>query len=112
MAGKKYIALAISEAFAGSDVNGLQTTAVRDGDYWIVTGTKKHVVISSFDFFPYRNSKDGLQMERLRTTSQQDARQRYVFIHNTVWKKLIYVGTDRIHSHSHRARTRSSHQEN
>jgi alkylation response protein AidB-like acyl-CoA dehydrogenase len=36
------VALAISEAFAGSDVSGLQTTAVRDGDYWIVTGTKKY----------------------------------------------------------------------
>jgi alkylation response protein AidB-like acyl-CoA dehydrogenase len=42
LAGKKYIALAISEAFAGSDVSGLQTTAVRDGDYWIITGTKKY----------------------------------------------------------------------
>jgi len=46
LAGKKYIALAISEAFAGSDVSGLQTTAVRDGDYWIITGTKKYA--SSF----------------------------------------------------------------
>jgi len=44
LAGRKYIALAISEAFAGSDVGGLQTTAVRDGDDWIVTGTKKYVV--------------------------------------------------------------------
>lgn len=43
--GKKYIALAISEAFAGSDVGGLQTTAVRDGDYWIITGTKKCVFV-------------------------------------------------------------------
>lgn len=42
LSGKKYIALAISEAFAGSDVGGLQTTAVRDGDYWVVTGTKKY----------------------------------------------------------------------
>lgn len=41
LSGKKYIALAISEAFAGSDVSGIQTTATRDGDEWIVTGTKK-----------------------------------------------------------------------
>lgn len=42
LAGKKYISLAISEAFAGSDVNGAQTVAVRDGDEWVVTGTKKY----------------------------------------------------------------------
>lgn len=39
--GKKFICLAVSEAFAGSDVSGLQTTAVRDGDYWVISGTKK-----------------------------------------------------------------------
>lgn len=43
LSGKKYIALAISEAFAGSDVSGLQTTAVKDGNEWIITGTKKYV---------------------------------------------------------------------
>lgn len=42
LSGKKFLALAISEAFAGSDVGGLQTTAVRDGDFWVVTGTKKY----------------------------------------------------------------------
>lgn len=42
LAGKKYISLAVSEAFAGSDVNGAQTVAVKDGDEWIVTGTKKY----------------------------------------------------------------------
>jgi alkylation response protein AidB-like acyl-CoA dehydrogenase len=41
LSGKKYIALAISEAFAGSDVSGLQTTAVKDGNEWVITGTKK-----------------------------------------------------------------------
>jgi alkylation response protein AidB-like acyl-CoA dehydrogenase len=41
LSGKKYIALAISEAFAGSDVSGLQTTAIQDGNEWVVTGTKK-----------------------------------------------------------------------
>ncbi|TFK43097.1 peroxisomal acyl-CoA-dehydrogenase [Crucibulum laeve] len=51
-AGKKYVALAISEAFAGSDVGGLQTTAVRDGDYWVVTGTKKWITNGTFaDYF-------------------------------------------------------------
>ena len=44
--GKKYIALAITEAFAGSDVAGLQTTAVKteDGKFWIVNGTKKCIL--------------------------------------------------------------------
>jgi alkylation response protein AidB-like acyl-CoA dehydrogenase len=40
LAGKKFICLAISEAFAGSDVMGLQTTAVKteDGKHWIING--------------------------------------------------------------------------
>ena len=59
LSGKKFICLAItgefymplypqsqhqplsSEAFAGSDVSGLQTIAVREGDEWVITGTKK-----------------------------------------------------------------------
>ena len=48
LGGKKFISLAISEAFAGSDVAGLQTTAKKseDGKEWIVTGTKKWVYLS------------------------------------------------------------------
>jgi alkylation response protein AidB-like acyl-CoA dehydrogenase len=43
LGGKKLICLAISEAFAGSDVAGLRTTAVKtaDGKHWIINGTKK-----------------------------------------------------------------------
>ncbi|KAL7422285.1 hypothetical protein Q5752_002931 [Cryptotrichosporon argae] len=43
--GQKVISLAISEAFAGSDVAGLRTTAVKseDGKHWIVNGTKKWI---------------------------------------------------------------------
>jgi alkylation response protein AidB-like acyl-CoA dehydrogenase len=41
LSGKKIIALAISEAFAGSDVGGIQTTAVKDGNEWVINGTKK-----------------------------------------------------------------------
>lgn len=38
--GRKFICLAISEAHAGSDVMGLQTTAVKseDGTEWIING--------------------------------------------------------------------------
>lgn len=39
--GKKIMALAITEAFAGSDVAGLQTVAVKDGNEWVINGTKK-----------------------------------------------------------------------
>ncbi|KZT73165.1 acyl-CoA dehydrogenase [Daedalea quercina L-15889] len=52
--GKKFICLAISEAFAGSDVFGLQTTATKteDGKHWIITGTKKWITNGTFaDYF-------------------------------------------------------------
>ncbi|VDB86766.1 unnamed protein product [Peniophora sp. CBMAI 1063] len=52
LAGRKFIALAISEAFAGSDVAGLQTTATREGDEWVIEGTKKWITNGTFaDFF-------------------------------------------------------------
>ncbi|KAF8273260.1 acyl-CoA dehydrogenase NM domain-like protein [Lactarius quietus] len=45
LSGKKFICLAISEPFAGSDVTGLKTTAKRteDGTHWIINGTKKWI---------------------------------------------------------------------
>jgi alkylation response protein AidB-like acyl-CoA dehydrogenase len=50
--GRKHIALAISEPYAGSDVAGIRTTAVRDGDFYIVNGTKKWITGGLFaDFF-------------------------------------------------------------
>ena len=42
LAGKKFICLAISEAFAGSDVGGMQTHAHKDGNEWVISGTKKY----------------------------------------------------------------------
>lgn len=52
--GKKFICLAISEAQAGSDVMGLQTTATKseDGKEWIINGTKKWITNGTFaDYF-------------------------------------------------------------
>ncbi|KAH8099997.1 acyl-CoA dehydrogenase [Cristinia sonorae] len=54
LSGKKFIALAISEAFAGSDVQGLRTTAKKteDGKHWIINGTKKWITNGTFsDYF-------------------------------------------------------------
>ncbi|TFK72941.1 peroxisomal acyl-CoA-dehydrogenase [Pluteus cervinus] len=54
LAGKKFICLAISEAHAGSDVMGLQTTAVKseDGKEWIINGSKKWITNGTFaDYF-------------------------------------------------------------
>ncbi|KAI6008105.1 acyl-CoA dehydrogenase/oxidase [Pisolithus orientalis] len=50
LTGKKFICLAISEAAAGSDVMGLQTTAVlsEDGKEWIINGTKKWITNGTF----------------------------------------------------------------
>lgn len=50
--GKKFICLAITEAFAGSDVSGLQTYARKDGDEWVINGTKKWITNGMFaDWF-------------------------------------------------------------
>jgi len=46
LSGKKKMCLAITEAFAGSDVAGLRTTAElsEDGSHYVVNGTKKWIV--------------------------------------------------------------------
>ncbi|MBK8251171.1 MAG: acyl-CoA dehydrogenase family protein [Polyangiaceae bacterium] len=41
--GEKIAALAITEPGGGSDVAGLSTKAVRDGDHYVVTGTKTFI---------------------------------------------------------------------
>jgi alkylation response protein AidB-like acyl-CoA dehydrogenase len=54
MTGKKKICLAISEAFAGSDVAGIRTTAEKtpDGKHYIINGTKKWITNGMFcDYF-------------------------------------------------------------
>ena len=42
-AGRKLIAFALTEAEAGSDVAAIRSTAVRDGDDYILTGSKRFI---------------------------------------------------------------------
>lgn len=41
--GAKYAAFGLTEANAGSDASGVQTTAVLDGDSWVLNGTKQWI---------------------------------------------------------------------
>ncbi|MAM72758.1 MAG: acyl-CoA dehydrogenase [Tistrella sp.] len=43
IAGRKVCAIAVTEAGAGSDVAGIRTRAVRDGDDWVINGTKMFI---------------------------------------------------------------------
>ncbi len=42
-AGKRLVAFALTEANAGSDAGGIETTATKDGDYYILNGTKQWI---------------------------------------------------------------------
>lgn len=41
--GQKFAAFGLTEANAGSDAGGIRTTAVLDGDHWVLNGTKQWI---------------------------------------------------------------------
>ena len=43
LAGTQVAAIAVTEADAGSDVAGIRTRAVRDGDEWVINGSKLYI---------------------------------------------------------------------
>lgn len=43
ISGEMVCSIAVTEANAGSDVAGLRTKAVRDGDDWVINGTKLYI---------------------------------------------------------------------
>ncbi|EXJ95971.1 hypothetical protein A1O1_01096 [Capronia coronata CBS 617.96] len=54
LSGKKFMCLAVTEAFAGSDVAGIRTTAHKtpDGKHYLINGTKKWITNGMFaDYF-------------------------------------------------------------
>src|SRR5512135_1601437 len=41
--GEQVAAIAVTEPSAGSDVAGIKTRAVRDGDFWVINGSKMYI---------------------------------------------------------------------
>ncbi|GAA5992838.1 hypothetical protein JCM10908_001364 [Rhodotorula pacifica] len=95
LAGKKFISLAISEPHAGSDVQGIHTTATlsEDGKHYIVRGAKKWITNGHFsDYFmtavrtgPKSLSMilierdDNVETKRIKTSYSASAGTAYVF---------------------------------
>lgn len=48
LTGESLGALAVTEPGAGSDVNGIQTRAMRDGDDWVINGAKVYITNGSW----------------------------------------------------------------
>mmetsp|Transcript_1635 Transcript_1635/g.3689 ORF Transcript_1635/g.3689 Transcript_1635/m.3689 type:complete len:452 (-) Transcript_1635:71-1426(-) len=66
MSAEKVICLAITEPTAGSDVANIRTTAVKEGDHYLVNGEKKWITNGIFaDFFTVAvrtgSQKDGMK---------------------------------------------------
>ncbi len=49
--GEKYPCFALTEPGAGSDAGGVTTTAVQDGDYWILNGRKAFITAAPISDF-------------------------------------------------------------
>ena len=45
--GEQVAAIAVTEPGAGSDVAAIKTRAVRDGDYWVINGSKMYITNSA-----------------------------------------------------------------
>ncbi|EGY13518.1 medium-chain specific acyl-CoA dehydrogenase [Verticillium dahliae VdLs.17] len=91
--GKKKICLAITEAFAGSDVAGIRTTAKKtaDGKHYIVNGTKKWItngVFSDYSVVAVRTDKglsvllvehgEGVEAKQIKTSYSTTAGTAYI----------------------------------
>ncbi len=62
-AGKSLLSFGLTEAGAGSDAGGTRTTAVRDGDQWVLNGTKMWITNSHYAGALIITAKTDLQAE-------------------------------------------------
>ena len=65
IAGEKICAVAVTEPDAGSDVNGIRTRAVRDGDHWVLNGSKMFITNGVHGDLVLRRRQDRPDRQRL-----------------------------------------------
>jgi len=83
LAGELFFAIGYSEPSAGTDLASLQTTAVRDGDEWVIHGQKMWTSLAGYaDYIwlaartdPSRSKHRGLSMFLVPTTAKGYSRQ-------------------------------------
>lgn len=83
LAGELFFAIGYSEPGAGTDLASLQTTAVRDGDEWLIHGQKMWTSLAGYaDYIwlaartdPSRSKHRGLSMFLVPTTAKGYSRQ-------------------------------------
>lgn len=108
--GEKFICLAITEAFAGSDVMGIRTTATltEDGEHYIVNGTKKWITNGMFaDYFTTAVKTDmgfaviciprkcgGIETKQIKTSYSTTAGTAFITFDNVKVPKRYLVGED------------------
>ncbi len=69
IAGKSIAAVAMTEADAGSDLAGMRTTARRDGDDWVLNGSKMFITNGVYGDIYFVAAKTGDQPGRNRMVS-------------------------------------------
>ena len=83
LAGELFFAIGYSEPGAGTDLASLQTTAVRDGDEWVINGQKMWTSLAGFSDYiwlaartdPTKSKHRGLSMFLVPTTAAGYSRQ-------------------------------------
>jgi alkylation response protein AidB-like acyl-CoA dehydrogenase len=83
LAGELFFAIGYSEPAAGTDLAALQTTAVRDGDDWVINGQKMWTSLAGYSDYiwlaartdPTKSKHRGLSMFLVPTTADGYSRQ-------------------------------------
>ena len=98
LAGELFFAIGYSEPGAGTDLASLQTTAVRDGDEWVINGQKMWTSLAGYaDYIwlaartdPGKSKHRGLSMFLVPTTAEGYSRQTIRTVGGTTTNATIY----------------------